>query len=147
MALQKDFSSPYSTSLLPNAYYRIVETNLNYADEVGQITVNVYESKAARDAGKLPVGTVAIPLTKTGKPATDAEGNALIAQEDGTFKNAAGETIVPTYVGFPGFATLVDNAVVPPDTPAGTKIFDIAKAMIYSLLKTQPEFNGAVDIE
>lgn len=147
MALQKDFSSPYSTSVLPNAYYRIVETNLNYADEVGQITVHVYESKAARDAGKLPVGSVAIPLTKAGKPPTDDEGNVVYKQEDGTYKNGSGQTVVPAYYGLPDFATLMNNAVVPPDTPPYTKVFDIAKAMLYTLMKTQPDFAGATDIE
>ena len=94
MALQKPFNSPYSAVPVDIAYFRIVEANMNFVTSTGQITVSVYESQQARDLGKQPLGSIVLPLTKYGKPPTDAEGNILFKQLDGSYKNGAGDTVV-----------------------------------------------------
>ena len=146
MALQKPFNSPYSAVPVDTAYFRIVEANMNFVTSTGQITVSVYESQQARDLGKQPLGSIVLSLTKYGKPPTDAEGNILFKQLDGSYKNGAGDTVVPNYVGFPTFDQIIDSVVVENEHTPGTKVFDIAKGKLYQLLKTQPDFASAQDV-
>lgn len=145
MALQKEYKSPYSAMPVEEAYFRIVETNLNFAESRGSMTVHVYENKMARDAGKLPFASLHFTLTKDGAPAMDANGNVLV-KEGHLYKNKNGEVVTPYIYEFPPFDALIDAVQTAEDTPVGTKAFDMAKSMLYVLLKTRPEFAGAVDV-
>ena len=131
MALQLDYPDPTGVDDI-QVYARVVEINLNFADEVGRITVNIYRNKASRDAGKPPIDQVAFALSKTGTP------------EVPELKDDNDEITQHGRPGIPPFAELITKAKS--SNRGGVLIFDAAKAMVYDFLKTQLQFQGAADV-
>jgi hypothetical protein len=83
VALEKVFDSEYLTAALPEAYHRITGLSLDFARQSAQVTVSVYESKAARDAGKAPLSTRAINITPVDYPQFQVVvGSAMTTAQD-----------------------------------------------------------------
>lgn len=125
MALQCTFPDPHGVNPLPAAYCTIAEVNLNYANKVGRLTVNVWQDKAAHDANLTPVAQVAYPISASGVPPSTA--------------NPA---------GFPDFDTIVSTPI-PTDVLSGptvigtTTFWEVSQAILYAILQEQPEFQNA----
>lgn len=134
MALQIPFDDRTDTEALPAAYARIVELALNDADLVGRVTVAVYRSAEARKAGRAPVGHLGFAIPTQAIP------------EQPEQRDLRGHVTRPAVPRFPGYAELMDAALLPQGTPAGTPLRDLLKGFVYSLLKTRPEFAGALDV-
>jgi hypothetical protein len=92
------------------------------------------------------VSQIGVTLSPTGLPALDEAGQPLTRQEDGSFQNANGDTVVPTTPPFPSFDQVMAMAVVTKDDVAGTPVFDLGKKYLYALVKSRPEFAGAKDV-
>lgn len=60
-----------------DAYARIVEANLNWADERSRITINVYHDQAAREAGKVPIKQFSYSFSKAIEEVINEEGQAI----------------------------------------------------------------------
>lgn len=134
MALQITFPDPYGVDNLPAAYARIVQVNLNFADEFGLIVINVYASRAAANANKPPTGQLTFTITPVGVPATQA------------ITDAKGNVITPANPGFPSFNQILADAVLAGGEPAGALIFDMTRTFLYNLIKNQPQFKGALNV-
>lgn len=118
MALKKSIADPTGVSPISEAYIRIVETNFNFADNIGRVTLNVYRDRESRDANKPPVTNINFYFGSSRVAELDQEGN----------------TIRPA---FPSFATLIE---------ANQEQYDAIKAALYNLLKLQPELSGSEDV-
>lgn len=78
MALQSLFVSPYSAQPVVNAYHRIVDFRLSAEQGLIVYAIAVYESKAARDANKMPIGRIEIVYDHTTTPSfTQVVGQAV----------------------------------------------------------------------
>lgn len=120
MALQLATLDPTATSPAPSAYWRIVETNFNFADSIGRIVVHAYRDQAAREAGRQPLQAFQFQITPAGRAAvTDPVTGAVISPAE------------------PGFNDLVSQLAT---------AYDAIKAAFYDLIKAQPQFAGAVDV-
>jgi hypothetical protein len=119
MALQKSIPDPTGTTNIASAYFRIVEVNTNFADQIGRVTLNCYRSKGSRDAGKPPVTQVIFTLTKDG-----------VAE----VKDGDGNVVTPA---FPGFNELVSELV---------DAYNAIKTKLYTVVKTQPDFADSEDV-
>lgn len=118
MALKKTIADPTGVAPMSEAYIRIVETNFNFADNVGRITLNVYRDQASRDANKPPVTQISFSLGTGRAEELDGEGNVIRP-------------------AFPSFATLL---------AAHQEEYDAMKTAFYNLLKLQPELSGSEDV-
>jgi hypothetical protein len=145
MALKISIPDPFGTTNIEDAYAKVAECNLNFDGKYGKITVNIYRDSNSKEVGKQPVSQINISLTPNGEPAKDVDGSILEKQEDGTFKNNKGETVVPTTPPFPSFDQIMEVAVTTSQDATGTPVFDIGKRYLYQLIKSRPEFNGSKD--
>lgn len=102
------------------AYARIVEANLNWADEHAKITINIYHDKASRDSGKNPVEQKSYSF-----------GQPIAEQTDGD-----GVVTVPAKPGFNDLFS-VDNLVT-----QGENII----ALLYGHFKTYDEWSTWQDV-
>jgi hypothetical protein len=104
----------------------MAETNLNYAQRVSRLTVNIYHDKVAFDAGKPPVTQQAYPVSATAVPPSET--------------NPAGFPSFDELVGTPCPTKVQDGPVAPGTTP----VVAITQQVLYDLLLTQGEFEGGV---
>ena len=76
---------PYSTDNddYPDAYARIDEINVSYAEKRGHIVVQYYKTRTAANNGKRPLGSVAYDFQTTAQ--TDENGVVIIPAFDDVF--------------------------------------------------------------
>jgi hypothetical protein len=116
MAFQVQWANPYDTAALATAYARVAQMNLNFDAQTGQVTVNVWASRQAADAGRPPVGQLSLAVTPDG----------------------AGDSL--------SFAQLYRAAAVKAGEVVGTPAYDVVKRTLYQTLKGRPEFAQAQDV-
>ena len=130
MALEKSTANPFDpAATIDQAYWRVSETNFNHVTRTGRIEIAVYWNKEARDSGAQPIRSIGYAITPMGTPAVKE------------VKDKDGNVTTPAHPGFPGFDALMSVPSVD-----GVKAFDVAKAAIYNLVKTLPEFSGSRDV-
>ena len=122
MGLLKQIDTAFDTEPV-EAYFRLVEVNLNYADQVGRIVFAGYRSKDARDAGKQMLAVATFDLSKDGKKAEYIE-----AAKEGD----------PPVLSRPRLAPFTEFV-------GAMKAAEDPTAFLYTTFKTHPEFADAKD--
>lgn len=124
MAIEKQFKPATDATPIEAAYFRIVETNFNHADEEGRIGVAVYRSREDREAGCIPVMAFGYPISKQSQPEQ---------------RDQLGNVVRPA---IPSYAELSAALVKDVQTPGKVDLFDAMKALCYTFISQQPELAG-----
>ena len=88
MALKKVQEDIYGTQY-PNAYHRVVDARMHYGGSYGDISVFVYETKEARDAGNSPIASLSYQFNVETTPSFSDVFGTVLEDEDMTPRKSA----------------------------------------------------------
>lgn len=114
--LQKTIPDPTSTAAATNAYIVIDRIELDPRSKSIRIVASAYRDKAASDADKQPIRTIAYNVNQAGR---------------------APDPTIPGDTGMPTYAEFVQ---------ANAAVLNNFRNACYALIKTQPELAGSVDV-
>jgi len=138
MGLQLSFPSKYRVGVTyPEAYVKVGVLAIDFNEQNARCVLNVWPSKADRDAGMPYEDVIAFDAPKDPLPARDEDGDTLTQNEAGDWVNDKGEVKPLWRPAWPGFAAVM----------AGLgDVADNFMGAIYTMVKARGELAGATDV-
>ncbi|MCO6459279.1 MAG: hypothetical protein J5I93_28550 [Pirellulaceae bacterium] len=131
MALTFTHNDKFSPSDTISAFAVVAAMNLDFSAQTGRIVYNIFKSQEAFMAGGQIYDQVALVLTKDALSAEDAQGNPLSKQEDGSYQDSEGNTVLPAKLELPAFVDLVRERMIDGDD-TGKTVFQIVAEILYT---------------